>query len=126
MRHLKYGFLAAVLVMMGATGAWAWEDSGNCLGCHQNFGGFGEALHDAHNTFINDCGYCHVVNGDTPLTNESGEDANNSCNGCHNAAGLRVFHQREASQSCGCHGSDPSSARVRRDRSSTTTRPSPR
>lgn len=109
MRHLKYGFLAVVFLTMTASGAWAWSNSGNCLDCHQDFGGFGETSHDAHNTFIEDCGYCHSTanQSDTPDTDGSLNDGSYSCNGCHNAAGLRVFHQREVSENCGCHASDP-------------------
>jgi hypothetical protein len=103
MRFLKYGFFAVVLVAFGASGAWAWGDTGNCLDCHQDFGGFGEATHDLHNTFVEDCGYCHVVNGDTPLTGESRNDANNSCSGCHTGGGTAQHHVTTGADGCGCH-----------------------
>jgi len=103
MRYLKFGLLAVVLVAFGASGAWAWGDSGNCLGCHQDFGGEGEATHDLHTAFMPECGFCHVVAGDTPSTATSASDPDNGCSGCHTGGGLAQHHVTTGAATCGCH-----------------------
>jgi hypothetical protein len=108
MKHLRNGLLAAVCLMIGAGTAWAWGDSGNCLGCHQDFGGFGAPTHDLHNTFVNDCLYCHTSVGDTPRTSSSGLDANNGCSGCHTGGGTAQHHQTTGADGCGCHNNTTS------------------
>jgi hypothetical protein len=106
MRYLKYGFLVAVLVAFGVSAAWAWGDSAECLGCHQDFGGPNETSHDLHNTFVESCGYCHTTLGpfDTPSTSSSALDPENSCSGCHTGGGTAERHIATTDETCGCHG----------------------
>ena len=118
--------LFAVAMLLVSSSGFAYDDySGSeCKNCHDTFGGFGEALHDLHLTFINGtCGMCHPTNpGSKPVNTSSANDATAfSCLGCHGrdygggdgmqAAGLRVFHASKGVTVCAvCHSSDPSPA----------------
>jgi hypothetical protein len=109
MRLLPLGIVAVFVLVLSAGSAWAWGNASNCVGCHTTLNPNNDdgALHTAHNTFINDCGWCHGSSGFTPVrTNESENDSENSCTGCHTLGGLYAIHGGAANCSP-CHSADP-------------------
>jgi len=113
-------------MLLLSSGGSAYNNYSNsqCENCHSTFGGFGEALHDMHLTFITgNCDMCHPNGGGSKPVNTSsaGDPTAFSCAGCHGrdyggsdgvlSVGLRDFHIDQRGQSCSpCHDSDPSPA----------------
>jgi hypothetical protein len=115
---------AAGFVMLGALALWAgnagaytnYNDGGDgCVQCHNGFvGGFSGPLHGLHLEMTNNCGLCHTVTGDDPLTFSSGDPEGLGCSGCHAEFGLRLHHTAAGAPADAfglfcttCHPGDP-------------------
>ena len=112
----------AIALALGAGNAGAYtnyNDGGDgCVQCHPGFeGGFGSVLHGSHvggSQMTNNCGLCHIVNGDDPLTFSSGDPDGLGCSGCHAEFGLRLHHTAAGAPAdasglfcTDCHPGDP-------------------
>jgi len=105
-KNCKWLFLLIVpcVVALVASPGLAYNRAGDCDGCHQNFKGPGEALHDMHvgaSQMTNNCDLCHTNVGDDPRINSSA--AGVSCVGCHIPEGLWQRHQASGQSCAPCH-----------------------
>ena len=118
-RLMTFAFVAGCALVIYAAPGMSYDDySGNgtqncanssCHGPFRNNGGTLHPLHVGGTQMTQTCGLCHFGggNGDFEgvLLYESGEDANYSCNGCHELGGLLAKH--DGISGCGCHNPKP-------------------
>ncbi len=140
-RPFLYILSTAFFLAFGTT-AWAFPTYTGCQDCHGSFSSHSPytslqdgtiwpiGLMEGHLTFINGCTTCHVVAGDSPFLNSSGNSNKpKSCVGCHGrdedvtsmcvggsgvqqhcggGAGLRLYHETTvgANTCTSCHTGD--------------------
>jgi hypothetical protein len=75
-RHLLLlALFFAVTWSSSATGYEFYSGNNDCKQRHPDFDGFGDSLHDFHNTFVDSCTDCHSSIGDNPMIEK--------CAACH-------------------------------------------